>query len=96
MKKIKHMTPEQIAKIKELFADGMNYYQIAKEMKIPAHVTKYHTERVILGRAHHVRTVIPQAPKTPIQERLEEQMELSPKQKNKILLDFIITHLSVH
>lgn len=94
MKKIKHVTPEQIAKIKELFNKGINSYQIAKQLKLAPHVTKYHTERVLLERAKNIDLINPNPNIT--QERLAEQLELSPKQKNKILLDIIIHHLAVH
>jgi len=87
MKKHKLMTPEQIAKIKELFAQGYTSYKIAKLLKIPSYVTKYHCDRVLLSRA----STIP----SPIQERIEMQEGLSAKQKNKILLEFITTYLSV-
>ena len=92
-KKIKHITPEQVSKIKELFAQGVTSYQIAKTLKLPPHVTKYHTDRVLLERA---KNTLPAPPRNPLQERLEEQAMLSPKQKNKMLLDFINTHLAVH
>lgn len=92
MKKYKPMTPEQIAKIKELFAKGVNSYQIAKALKLPPYVTKYHCDRVLLERA---KNPMPQ-PQTPLQERLEEQGELSAKQKNRMLLEFINSYLAVH
>ena len=94
MRKLRKMTVEQVSKIKELSTQGMSPYKIAREMRIPPGVAKYHIDREKKG------IIDPFASKSVTKRHfgvetinmLKKEIE-KLKQKNEIYLELLSTHL---
>ena len=90
MKKPQKMTVEQIAKIKEMHANGMTAYAIAKRLSIPPGVAKYHIDREKMKSAvthNNASNII-----APNVESLLLEIERL-RMRNEMLLDIITENL---
>lgn len=82
--KPKKMTPQQVTKIKELSDQGLSSYKIAKEMKIPPGVARYHIQRKKLSQLPSQPTPNVSRPTTTDSSEL-----VRLKNMNKQLLDML-------
>lgn len=95
------LTEQQITKIKSLYAEGKNIYQIHKQLNITTNTVKYHVERVLLAQLKQplTTTMIREVPVQPYKENTDcANMDLyldiieELKTKNKKLIEILALH----
>ena len=87
-KKPNKMSEEQLARIKALTLDGVNPYQISKQLKISPSVAKYHATKFKGVKK-------PQLPELPIMDAYNEYKRENEmlRKKNKLLVEILTQQL---
>ena len=84
----KKLTEQQILKIKSLYAEGKNAYQIHKLMGIGTNIVRYHIERVLLAKLNPIPEISHQVP-MPIKSSEDYYLQIIEdlKRKNKLIIE---------